>query len=161
MAKTVKIYLDFYVFVKNLLCSHILPFDRSPEKIHRHRSSFPVKNRKKSGIKVFLDAFFPRKNPVVTWTSVFKSMQKFHAKSQKFSRSNSETKKNCFSKLVISSEKSSGDKNYNFDSPLTKMLVKNGSKFDSQSPKTYQKKCLLIQLSFRQKACNFKNRVKK
>ena len=61
MAKTVKIYLDFYVFVKNLLCSHILPFDRSPEKIHRHRSSFPVKNRKKSGIKVFLDAFFLEK----------------------------------------------------------------------------------------------------
>ena len=36
---------------------------------------------------------FPRKNPVVTWTSVFKTMQNFYAKSQKFSRSNSETKK--------------------------------------------------------------------
>ena len=36
---------------------------------------------------------FPGKNPVVTWTSVFKTMQKFYAKSQKLSRSNSETKK--------------------------------------------------------------------
>ena len=104
---------------------------------------------------------FPRKNPVVTWTSVFKTMQNFYAKSQKFSRSNSETKKNYFSKLVISSEKSSGDKNYIFDSPLTKMLAKNGKKFDTQSSKTYQKKCLLIQLSSRQKACIFENRVKK
>ena len=36
---------------------------------------------------------FPRKNLVVTWTSVFTNMQKFYAKSQKLSRSNSETKK--------------------------------------------------------------------
>ena len=41
---------------------------------------------------------FPRKNPVVTWTSVFKTMQNFYAKSQKFSRSNSETKKKLFLK---------------------------------------------------------------
>ena len=71
---------------------------------------------------------FPGKNPVVTWTSVSKTMQKFYAKSQKFSQSNSEIKKNYFSKLVISSEKSSGDKNYIFDSPLTKMLARNGKK---------------------------------
>ena len=30
------------------------------------------------------------------------------------------------------------------------MLAKNGKKIDTKSPKTYQKKCLLIQLSSRQ-----------
>ena len=93
MAKTVKIYLKFYLFLWKLLCSHRLPYDRSPEKIHRYRSSFPLNFRKRSGIKVFIDELFSSKKPVVTWTSVFKTMQKFYAKSQKFSRSNSETKK--------------------------------------------------------------------
>ena len=99
MAKTVKIYLNFYLFLRKLLCSHRLPYDRSPEKIHRYRSSFPLNFRKRSGIKVFIDEFFSSKKPVVTWTSVFKTMQKFYAKSQKFSRSNSQTKKSISQNL--------------------------------------------------------------
>ena len=51
-------------------------------------------------LKFSLMNSFPRKNPVVTWTSVFETMQKFYAKSQKFSRSNAERKRTLSQNLL-------------------------------------------------------------
>ena len=48
-----------------------------------------------------------------------------------------------------------------FWKPSHKNARQKWKKIDTKSPKTYQKKCLLIQLSSRQKACNFESRVKK
>ena len=104
---------------------------------------------------------FPRKNPVVTWTSVFKTMQKFYAKSQKFSRSNSETKK------TISQNLSSLHKNL-LETKTTYLTTisqncspKTEEKLTLKVRKHIKKKCLLIQISSRQKGCNFENRAKK
>ena len=83
---------------------------------------------------------FPRKNPVVTWTSVFKTMQKFYAKSQKFSRSNSETKK-TISQNLSSLQKNLLEAKITFLTALSqKCSPKTEKKFDTQSPKTHQKK---------------------
>ena len=95
--------------------------------------------------------YFPRKNPVLTWTSVFKTMQKFYVKSQKFSRSNSETKK------TISQNLSSLQKNFlqtkiTFLTALSQKCSPETEKnWHSKSKNISKNKCLLIQLSSRQK----------
>ena len=95
MAKTVKIYLKFYLFLWKLLCSHRLPFEKSPEKIHQHRSSFPLKFRKKSGIKVFLGAFFSSKKILCSLELQFlKPCKSFMPKVRNFRDQTQKQKKN-------------------------------------------------------------------
>ena len=82
---------------------------------------------------------FPGKNLVVTWTSVSKTMQKFYAKSQKFSQSNSETKKKLFLKTCHLFKKIFWRQKLHFWQPSHKNARQKRKKIDTQSPKTYQK----------------------
>ena len=83
---------------------------------------------------------FPRKNPVVTSTSVFKTRQKFYDKSQKIPRTTSETKKySFFSKFTMSSKNSFVGINYIFESPLPKLSAKNQKTLHAKSESTLKK----------------------
>ena len=100
---------------------------------------FRSNSGKSQELKFSLMHSFPGKNPVVTWTSVFKTMQKFYAKSQKFSRSNSETKKKLFLKTCHLFRKFFWRQKLHFWQPSHKNARQKWKKIDTQSPKTYQK----------------------
>ena len=124
-AKTVKIYLKLQSILQKILWKQRLHFGRTTKKISRNFEKFSAWGPKKSGISVFIEAFFPQKNLLDTRNADFKTIQLFFAKSQKIPGSSSETA-NIYSsqKIIISSKNTFGGINYIFDSRLLKLFAK-------------------------------------
>ena len=158
MPKTAKIFLELHLILQKFPWRHWLHFDRTPEKIPRNFEKFSAEGPKKSGIKVFIEAFFPQKNLVDKRSAVFKTMQNFLPEVRKSFGQTQKPKKTFFSTLYHLFEKlfwrQKLNPSQNFPPEIDKLYT--------HSPKTNLKyKYLLIQFSSGEKECNFENLVKK